>query len=342
VAGAETTVLYDLDPATDQLYRQDPPNNGTLVPVGALTLNITGDGGFDIDAKTGTALGLYTVNGNPTLFAVNLGTGAARPLAQYAPSAGYSGVAIPTQPVAYAVSGGSSVNNILYIFNPATPATFVTKPITGLAPGALIRGLDFRPLNGQLYALASGSIYTINAASGAATLVAALSPNVAVGEFDFNPVTDQIRVANNAVNARINPSNGEVTLLTPLNPSGRGISATAYSNNFAGATTTTLYSLGAIFLGNSRTQEYASTIYRHDSPDESSLVTIGSTGSTGIGTIYLGYLDIGGTSNVAYAMLNYTFLTPSVIATVNLETGRVTSSGPLPVQMTGFTVGLGF
>ena len=133
-AGASTTVLYDLDPATDQLYRQDPPNDGKLVSVGALNLNITGDGGFDIDAKTGTALGLYTVNGLPTLFTVNLSTGTARPLAQYAANAGYTGIAIPTRPVAYALSFAGPNIDALFIFDPTNPdpATVVIKPLTGL------------------------------------------------------------------------------------------------------------------------------------------------------------------------------------------------------------------
>jgi hypothetical protein len=33
VAGATTTTLFVLDSQTDILYRQDPPNNGTLVMI---------------------------------------------------------------------------------------------------------------------------------------------------------------------------------------------------------------------------------------------------------------------------------------------------------------------
>ncbi|WP_133272707.1 DUF4394 domain-containing protein [Hymenobacter radiodurans] len=200
-AGATTTVLYGINTVDKQLYVVNPPNDGTLAAIGALNLNISGDGGFDIDAKTGTALGLYAVSGNPTLFSVNLATGAARPLAQYTSNSGYSAIAIPTQPVAYAAvllcSRAIGCVTELVTFNPTNPAAgFVSKPISGLRNNELFRSIDFRPATGQLYAEGDfGGIYTINLTTGAATLMNAFTtfiPGGAIG-FDFDPVTDVMR-----------------------------------------------------------------------------------------------------------------------------------------------------
>ncbi|MBC7568885.1 MAG: DUF4394 domain-containing protein [Spirosoma sp.] len=91
VAGATSTNLYDIDPATDKLYRQDPPNAGSLVELGSLQLDISGEGGFD--APNGrSGLGLFQVGGKTTLFSVELYSGYSRVLAQYAPQ--YTAIAI--------------------------------------------------------------------------------------------------------------------------------------------------------------------------------------------------------------------------------------------------------
>lgn len=84
VAGATSTNLYDLDPATDKLYRQDPPNGGTLVEIGSLRLDISGEGGFDIAPNGRSGLGLFKVGGKTTLFSVELYSGYSRVMAQYA------------------------------------------------------------------------------------------------------------------------------------------------------------------------------------------------------------------------------------------------------------------
>ena len=41
-------MLYGIDSQTDTLVIQNPPNNGTLVPVGALGVNTNDEVGFDI------------------------------------------------------------------------------------------------------------------------------------------------------------------------------------------------------------------------------------------------------------------------------------------------------
>lgn len=95
VAGATSTVLYDIDPISKKLFRQDPPNAGTLILVGSLGLNIAGEGGFDIAPDSYNGLALFKVNGKSTLFTVSLRSGSTRVRAQYAKN--YTGMAIPTR-----------------------------------------------------------------------------------------------------------------------------------------------------------------------------------------------------------------------------------------------------
>ncbi len=77
VASATTTLLFVVDSETNMLYTQNPPNDGVLVPVGALGINIDADNGFDIGGTSNMAFGLFTVNGNRAVYSINLTTGAA-------------------------------------------------------------------------------------------------------------------------------------------------------------------------------------------------------------------------------------------------------------------------
>jgi hypothetical protein len=145
--------------------------------------------------------------------------------------------------------------NHLVRFDSATPVTIDrTVPITGLQSGEAVLGIDFRPADFRLYAVGSSNrLYTIDLTTGAATLAATLSAlNGASFGVDFNPVADRLRVVSNAdQNLRVNPATGVVTTDTPLayaagdpnaaaNPN---VVAAAYTNNFQGATATTLYGL---------------------------------------------------------------------------------------------------
>ena len=54
--GAATTTLYDIDVASNKLYKQIPPNNGTLELVGSLGVEASGEGGFDISPDNSLAI----------------------------------------------------------------------------------------------------------------------------------------------------------------------------------------------------------------------------------------------------------------------------------------------
>ena len=59
------------------LYTQTPPNDGVLVSVGALGINIEADNGFDIGGTSNSAFGLFTVNAAKGVYSINLMTGQA-------------------------------------------------------------------------------------------------------------------------------------------------------------------------------------------------------------------------------------------------------------------------
>ena len=127
----------------------------------------------------------------------------------------------------------SSGGTILARFDTSSPDTIdQTVAVTGIGPGEQLRGIDFRPATGELYALAitptagddKGSIYTVDPQTGVATLLGPgpFSTALAAGSqyaFDFNPAVDRIRIANGQDQSlRVNPNNGALVQFdTPLN-----------------------------------------------------------------------------------------------------------------------------
>ncbi len=329
-AGSTTTVLYDIDITTQKLYRQIPPNNGTLVEVGSLGVTATGEAGFDISPDGSVALASLTVGGVNNLYQIDTTSGKASLLGKFGSATSVTAVVIPVKPVAYALD---DANNLI-IFNPTISSTIITKTITGLVAGETLLGLDFRPVNGQLYALSSSStLYTINASSGAATAVSlvpftTLLSGTSFG-FDFNPTVDRIRVVSNTgQNLRLHPDFGTVASSDGnLNPGAPAISAAAYTNNFAGATTTTLFVI----------DHATDKLYTQNPPNAGTLVEVGSLN---INVEAANGFDIGSTSGIAYGV--FTVAGIQSLHTINLTTGAATKIGDFSKAVRGFTVGLGF
>jgi hypothetical protein len=339
-AGASATTLYDIDASSNSLYKQNPPNNGTLELVGALGVEISGEGGFDISPDNSLALAVLFGRGDEDgdteespgnkfrFYYINLQTGEAM-------NAGKTereiiGLAIPTNPVAYAIS---ETNNLL-IFNPWDATTTISKTVTGLQAGENILGIDMRPATGQLFAIGSTSrLYTINTANGAATLVGSgpFSPTLSGTSFgfDFNPTVDRIRlVSNSGQNLRLNPITGTVAATDGnLNPATPSVDAAAYTNNFPGATTTVLYDIDFT----------ADNLNIQNPPNNGTLVAVGSLG---VNINSANGFDIGGASGNAYAIL--TSGSMHGLYSINLMTGSATKLSSFPVKVNGFAVGLGF
>jgi Domain of unknown function (DUF4394) len=330
-AGSTTTVLFDIDVNNDILYKQDPPNAGGLMAVGNLGIDLSGTGEFDIAASENIALAVYNEAAAASVFTIDLTTGKAVNVGVLGGASTVRGIAIPTHPVAYAVQGGST----LLILNPESSVA-VSKTIMGTVAGEAIVGLDFRPANGQLYALGSSSrLYTINTANGAATQVGTQFSTLLTGTdfgFDFNPTVDRIRIVTNlGLNLRLHPVTGLVAFVDGSLTEGASVGGAAYTNNFAGATTTTLFDIDVM----------ADKLYKQDPPNNGTLVAIGDLG---LNATAIGGFDIGGTSGNAWAILTVDGKTR--LHKINLSNGSASPS-PANYEFTGsaitaFAIGLGF
>lgn len=326
MAGATTTMLYDIDFEQDKLYVQTPPNDGTLQLVGDLGVNFEGTGDMDITSDNATALAVTNNASVSTLYTIDLASGKAVNVGKFAASV--ISIAFKTNPIAYATTAG----NMLVRFNP-TNGTNNSVALTGLASGESVVGIDFRPANGALYAITNQSrLFSVNTASGAMTVVgtglATPLSGTAFG-FDFNPTVDRIRlVSNTGQNLRLHPDLGTIVATDGnLNPGTPFVTAAAYTNNVAGATTTVLFVLDS----------QTDTMFRQDPPNNGTLVSIGSLG---VNLDADSGFDIGGTSGSAFGLLKVNGATG--VYTLNTTTGAATKIADLNIQATAMAVGLGF
>ncbi|CBN53942.1 MULTISPECIES: DUF4394 domain-containing protein [Kamptonema] len=337
-AGATSTTLYAIDSNLDVLVRQVPPNDGVLNTVGSLGVDASSVLGFDIRSVGGQESGYAALNvgGVSSLYNINLTTGQATALGQITNGEAIVGLALPL-PTAYAVTGRDGAERIIG-FNAAAPQAVLSDvAVTGLLPGESLLGIDFRPATGVLYGLGSSNrLYAIDRASGVATVVgtAPLNPTLTIGAtgFDFNPTVDRIRVINEAdQNGRLNQETGAVVDFDTLiggvqfdrnlvyaagdinagaNPTAV---AAAYTNNFAGATSTTLYAIDSGL----------DVLVRQVPPNDGVLNTVGSLGVDA--SRILGF-DISPNGN-AIAALEVGGV--SSLYNINLTTGAATAIGQI-------------
>lgn len=196
-------------------------------------------------------------------------------------------------------------DNQLFLADSQTPATVkALAAITGLQAGEVVVGMDFRPATGSLFLVGNSSrLYTIDLTSGVATAVSAtpLSPALSGTEFgvDFNPVVDRLRiVSDTGQNLRVVPDTGVATEDTSLtfdagDPNAAAtpaISAAAYTNNFQGASTTTLLGVDAgldalVLIGG---------VSGSPSPNLGVMTTVGSIGVASTGLLGLDISQLSG------------------------------------------------
>lgn len=238
---------------------------------------------------------------------------------------------------------GLSANNELIGFESGNPLREVSSVnITGLQSGESIIAIDFRPATGQLYGVSDQSrIYVINTTSGVATAVS-LTPftpaiNGTLVGFDFNPTVDRIRlVTDNEQNLRINPNTGMVASVDGnLNPGDRTVTAVAYTNSFAGATSTTLYDIDAS----------TDQLFKQVPPNAGTLVLVGSLGVMATGE---GGFDISSDNSVALAVLfgrgddgsgvEISNGNKTRFYYINLQTGEATNAGKTEREIIGLAI----
>ena len=87
IPNAMSTTLLDIDQGTDKLYTQAPPNDGILVEIGSLGIDIDATNGFDIGGTSGTAFGIFTAGDVTKIYSIKTATGAASALSDFPISA---------------------------------------------------------------------------------------------------------------------------------------------------------------------------------------------------------------------------------------------------------------
>lgn len=256
--------------------------------------------------------------------------------------AALAGAAVVPHAAAVDLLVGLTANNRLLSFSSASPSQLTNNvAISGLQAGETVLAIDLRPSNGLLYGLGSSNrVYVLDAGTGAATSFVVMSGATLNGlsfGIDFNPVADSaglpsLRVVSDAEqNLRINVVTGAVTVDSMLlagNPPGSvnpTIGGSAYSNNFFGATSTTLYNIDYNF----------DRLVIQSPANDGRLVRVGELlpmgpppGGANLTTDMLGF-DISGPSGIAFASLTAPDGSGTRLYTVNLTTGAASVIGSI-------------
>jgi outer membrane protein assembly factor BamB len=228
-----------------------------------------------------------------------------------------------------ALSGAARAEMIVALSGDSTLTTFDTKslqagkatPIKGIT--GRVAGIDMRPADGLLYALAAdGTVYTLDAATGQATMKVKLEmmlPAGAKATVDFNPVADRMRIiGSDGTSLRANVDDGKVTKdgslkyadgdksagKTPM------VTAGAYSNSVKGTKETALYDIDGA-LG---------TFLKQAPPNDGILVTMGPLGIKAEGIAFDIGTDANG-KNTGFAVVGDT------LHTIDIATGAATVAG---------------
>jgi hypothetical protein len=211
-----------------------------------------------------------------------------------------------------------SGDNTIAIVDTSKKAVVKTWKIQGVEGKVL--GIDVRPADGMLYAVgAGGGIYTVDLASGKATMKSKLEKNVAAGSWatvDFNPVADKLRLmSNDGTNLRVDVDSGKVTVDgshkfadTDMHKGEKpNIIAGAYTNSYKGTKETALYTIDGTIGG----------LIKQAPPNDGTLNAVGKLGTK----VEMAAFDIwsdGNGKNEAWLMSGDWLLS------VDLATGKAT------------------
>jgi hypothetical protein len=221
--------------------------------------------------------------------------------------------------------------NQLFSFDSSTPGNISPLiPVTGLLAGTSLIGIDFQPATGLLIGVGTsglnGGIYTLNPLTGAATLINtfALAAGGQTGfGVDFNPVVDALRLVSDTGDDMRITAGGTGTVVVDSSLSQTGVTGAAYSNNVAGAASTTLFDISytqdALFTQGSPGGTPVS-------PNTGMLFMVGPLGLN-VGP-QIGF-DISGASGVAFASFIVVGGAGSGLYTINLSTGAATLVGAI-------------
>ncbi|HEX5659116.1 MAG TPA: DUF4394 domain-containing protein [Polyangiales bacterium] len=344
------TRLLVVDGTNRKLLLQDPPNDGRLTEVAVLG-DVGTVHGFDIQtssAGVNTAIYAATASDGERVGTFDLTSGAAGASVKLALNAGETLRAVlaelpTTAPVqARGELLATTTGNKLISFNRGAPGKLCSSvAITGLATETIL-GADVRPADKALYVLSSaGKLYTV-ADSGAATLKSTLTadPTDATAPFTtlpegeygvgFNPSADRLRiVSSTGVNLRANVDNGNTFTDTDLVQGSTGpgsVSATAYTNTFAGTRYTTMFGIDSnsdnlVRVGGDPAD--GATCANNTNPNCGAVFVVGALGANVTG---VNGFDIDPVNGVALAAVRVGDAAGSTLHVVSLTTGAAAAA----------------
>lgn len=199
----------------------------------------------------------------------------------------------------------------------------VTKSVKIDGLTGRVAGIDVRPADGMLYALAEdGTVATVDPMTGKATMKSKLETMVPKGSnvtVDFNPVADRLRVmGSDGTNLRANVDDGKVVTDGKLkfkdgdSHAGKGamIVAGAYTNSMKGAKETALYDIDS-----------TGAFVKQAPPNDGVLSSMGMTGMKGkvvaFDIVHSGGKDMGWVVDEGRAY------------SIDLATGKMTEAGKI-------------
>jgi hypothetical protein len=317
--------------------------------------------GNPVSSGNGFAILEFATDSQQKFSTIDLTTGAVSSVSQINSGAdSYLGLAL--QSASSRPMYGLTTDNRFVKFSSATPGTASFVNITGLTSGEILVGIDYRPSTGALYGLGinsttnTGTLYIIDLLTAAATSVGSATgvafvdgssnaidfPNTSFGYgVDINPVTNQLRVVvETGLNFRVNLSTGAPidgqSGQSGTNPDSdqngavtTSIAAT-HTNSYAGATSTSLYTLSAS----------TDKLYIMSDPNSGTLTEVASITSSGspLNFDFLGAFNAPSnvevttsgsqvTSGSAFAVLSSGGTTS--LYSINLTNGVATSLGAI-------------
>jgi hypothetical protein len=227
---------------------------------------------------------------------------------------------------------GVTTTGELVSFKSSKPNKLLKMPkMSGVQAGEKLVGIDFRPSNKMLYGVSNKNrIYTINTATGVATAVGTLTTALTSGNhgFDFNPVPDRMRITNDAAqNLRANPADAtnvvDKALAFAVSDANSGknasVSASAYTNNFAGTKATMLYNIDSA----------QDVLLTQIPPNDGVLNTVGKLGVNITGNAGFDIVSSGEGNNAAVAALQVEGEKNSKLYSINLMSGAATLLGKI-------------
>jgi hypothetical protein len=220
-----------------------------------------------------------------------------------------------------------TTGNSLVFVDPADPSVLRRiVPVIGLPAGVTLNAIAFRPTTGNLYAHGSdNSFYEVDLVTGGATEAAAGKPSLpgppSTYTMSISPTSGVIRLLSNLLdNVRVSLTSTAVNFDTDLSA---GVRHIAYSNNFEGAGTTTLFGIDV------------NNLVRIGGPDgtpspNGGVVTVIGPHGVPIGNGPTGFaISPSGTAYIAYSNSSLN----SELWTVDLTTGTSTLLGPTGINL---------